>query len=305
MKNKILLTAYCLLFTVYYAVAQTDEYWTFRKSALDFNSGAGLIDTNNSCNVIMGICQSSICTNKNKLLFYSNGYNVYNRNNSWLPNGFHFNHSAYGDIYINGNANYPVMKGAIFIPFVNDSNKFYMFYQDLEYEEQPSNNLLPSKLRVLVIDKSLNNGLGDIVFKDSTVISGDTLINGNLYATRNGNGKDWWLITKKYHSNKYFVIKIDSNGISHPLIQNVGTPYTTPYTYPATGDISMNGDKLTYLNISLNGLNGQLDLLDFDRCSGLLSNPQTEIIPYISNGDTLALWTSSFSPNGKYIYIYI
>jgi hypothetical protein len=178
-----------------------------------------------------------------------------------------------------------------------------MLYNDLDYEEQPSNNLLPSKLRLLEIDKSLNGGLGDVTFKDSTIIAGDTLVNGNIFVTRNGNGKDWWVIVKKYHSDKYFIIPIDSNGVHTPVIQHIGTSYTTPYTYPASGDISINGDKLVYLNISLNYLNGQLDVLDFDRCTGTLSNPKTEVIPFISNGDTLYWWTSCISPNGKYLYV--
>jgi hypothetical protein len=304
MKKIILLNAFCLLFSVYYSNAQKDEYWNFSKSALKFNTGIGILDTiNNNCTTVtLSNCHASICDKRGNLLFYSNGYNIYDRNNNILPNGNHFNHSTYGNIYINGNSGYPVNKGAIIIPSVKDTNKFYMFYNDLEYEEQPSNNLLPSKLRVLEINKSLNGGLGDVTFKDSTLIVGDTLINGNIFATKNGNGKDWWVIIKKYHSDKYFIIPIDSNGVGTPVIQHIGTAYTTPYTYPASGDISINGDKLVYLYISLNYLNGQLDVLDFDRCTGTLSNPKTEVIPFVSNSDTLYWWTSCISPNGKYLY---
>ncbi len=297
---------FCLLFCLVglNCFGQTDEYWNFRKTALVFKSSVGVIDTNNNncTTVTIANCHTSVCDTRGNLLFYSNGYNIYDKNNNIMPNGNHFNHSTYGDIYINGNSSYPVNKGAIIIPFVKDTNRFYMFYNDLDYEEQPSNNLLPSKLRLLVIDKSLNGGLGDVVFKDSTLLVGDTLVNGNIFATRNANGKDWWVILKKYHSDKYFIIPIDSNGVGSPFVQHIGTAYTVPYTYPASGDISMNGDKLVYLNISLNYLNGQLDVLNFDRCTGTLSNPKTEVIPFISNGDTLYWWTSCISPNGRFLY---
>jgi hypothetical protein len=287
-----------------YSMAQTDEYWNFRNAALVFKSGVGVMDTtNNNCTTVtIGDCHTSICDTRGNLLFYSNGYNVYDKNNNIMPNGNHFNHSTYGDIYINGNSLYPENKGAIFIPSVNDSNTFYMFYENMEYQESGGGNLLPSKLRYLVVDKSLNGGLGDVVFKDSTLICCDTLLNGNLFATRHGNGSDWWLIVKKYHSTQYYKILIDANGVHTPSIQQLGTPYLSFPTYPCQGDISNNGDKIVYLQTNLNLQGGQLDVLDFDRCTGNLSNAHSETINILNSTDTLDWWITNISPNGKLLY---
>ncbi|MEY2829296.1 MAG: hypothetical protein RIQ33_1154, partial [Bacteroidota bacterium] len=82
MKKIILLNAFCLLFSVYYSNAQKDEYWNFSKSALKFNTGIGILDTiNNNCTTVtLSNCHASICDKRGNLLFYSNGYNIYDRN---------------------------------------------------------------------------------------------------------------------------------------------------------------------------------------------------------------------------------
>ena len=300
--SKILCVILCVLSVKLHA--QTDEYWNFRHSGLKFTSGVGVIDsTNNNCNVVMTNCQTSVCGSNKGLKFYSNGYNVYDRNNSIMPNGNHFNHSNYGDTYINGNSAYPLNKGAIIVPFVNDTNKYYMFYEDLSYDELGSGNFLPGKLRYLVIDKTLNNGMGDVVFKDSSILNTDTLIAGNIFVTKNGSGDGWWVIVRKFHSNIFFKILIDIGGIHSPTTQAIGNPYTLSNVYPAIGDLSLDGSKIIYLNTNWNlTVNGQLDVIDFDRCSGNLSNFKSEIIPSISGQDTLVLWSSCISPNNKYLY---
>ncbi len=63
----------------------------------------------------------------------------------------------------------------------------------------------------------------------------------------------------------------------------------------------MQGDKLCYLYESLNYQPFQLDLLNFDRCSGQLSNYQTIFHP--NTTDTINWWAACFSASGRYLYL--
>ena len=288
--------------------AQTDEYWNFRKAAIVFKTGQGIMDTtNNNCIThTIGDCHTSVCDNSGNLLFYSNGYSVYDKNNNIMTNGNHFNHSTYGDVYINGNSAYPVFKGAIILPFVNDTNKYYMFYEDMGYQETGATNFLPSKLRFLVIDKRLNGGLGDIIFKDSTILSGDTLKDGNIFAIKHGNGTDWWVIVREFRTNKFYKILITANGIQTPTTQNIGTAYRTSSFYNGEGDVSSDGSQLIYFNTTFNFTFGvsssQMDILDFDRCTGVLSNVKNITVPSVVGSDSLAWWSTCLSPNKRFVY---
>ena len=62
---------------------------------------------------------------------------------------------------------------------------------------------------------------------------------------------------------------------------------------------SLNGDKLAFSYISLN-IPGQIDLLDFDRCNGNLSNYTR--VRLANATDTVNAKLSCFSPNGFFLY---
>jgi hypothetical protein len=129
-----------------------------------------------------------------------------------------------------------------------------MFYADMEYSELSTNNYLPDKVRCLEIDRSLHGGLGDVTFKDSIIKQGDTLADGNIFAIRHGNGKDWWVLFRKFHSNLYYKILIDSSGINPIQTQAIGSPYLINYVYHGVGNVSVDGTKI----VEFPSLSGQI-----------------------------------------------
>ena len=60
---------------------------------------------------------------------------------------------------------------------------------------------------------TLNNGLGDVVSKNSIVLQ-DILFWGELNATRHANDRDWWLLCHRVNSNKYYKVLITPYGIT-------------------------------------------------------------------------------------------
>ena len=120
-----------------------------------------------------------------------------------------------------------------------------MFYENDEF-----NNFglgLPDRLQYLVVDKRLDGGLGDVVFKDSVIVKGDTLQEGNVYTIKHGNGKDWWVIVRKFHSNQFYMVLVDSSGPHQPIIQNIGIPFMKQSINFGNGNSSIDGSKLFYL----------------------------------------------------------
>ena len=307
MKKRILLIAYCLLLTAYCLYAQSNKYWASgRKIGLDFRSGACIVDTNNQNKYASTDVNSQILDNSGNTLFWTNGYVVLNKNYDTLSNGTNFNHSINDNAYIKSGGGLPLPKGCIMIPNPKDSNNlFWMFYLNLGFTDPQGGSYLPSQLKCLLIDKRLNNGLGDVVFKDSLIVS-DSLMPGNLFAIKHGNGINWWIVVRQYHTNKFYKILIDSSGINTQITQNIGTSYSVQYFFGGSGDVSQDGTKLAYpLDIysvpsGVSNPNFQIDVIDFDRCTGVLSKPIN--INYNFYPDTCEIFSVCFSPDRKILY---
>ncbi|MBP6511583.1 MAG: T9SS type A sorting domain-containing protein [Bacteroidia bacterium] len=148
-----------------------------------------------------------------------------------------------------------------------------------------------------IVDMKLQGGLGQVVQKNVRYINHP--IQDMLTAVRHGNGKDWWLITRRWNamhqnpSNEFRVYLVDSNGINSPVIQYVGTQQ-----YNNAGDMSFNaiGNK-----VALCGYANYLGLFDFNRCTGQISN---EILIEPNIGLPYKFYTSViFSPDGSKLYV--
>ena len=302
MKKIILVIAF---FVPLIAFSQSSKHWVIgRNCAIDFNTGVGVADSTNNTNpIILPKGSTQVSDRNGNLLFYSNSYLVYNKNFQQMPNGSNFNHGTYADPYINSGGLYPVHNGAVMLPFVGDTNLYYMLYENAEYNDNGSG--LPDRLQYMLIDRRLNGGLGDVVFKDSVIIKGDSLMTGNVYAIRHGNGVDWWIIARKFHSNQFYIILVDSQGIHQPIIQSIGTPYMHPAIYHCDCHPSLDGSKLCYAYNVFNQVYmtpTQIDLYDFDRCSGALSN--CKIILTAVPNDTFPAISTCFSPSNRFLYIH-
>ncbi len=105
-----------------------NNYWKIgRHVGLNFTNLPPVVNIQDNCPSFMNITNTSFCDIQNKLIFYSNACRVYNRNDQVMPNDRNFNHGTISNTYINTDYN-PLWKGAVIIPFPNDTNKFYMFY---------------------------------------------------------------------------------------------------------------------------------------------------------------------------------
>ena len=146
-----------------------------------------------------------------------------------------------------------------------------------------------SFLYLTVIDMSLNGGLGAVLQKNQVLIN-DALNIGKISAVKHANGRDWWVVCHEANSSAFHVSLVTTDGVVSTVVQNIGI------IRPADlGQVcfSPDGSKFAYYW----GIE-DLDVFDFDRCSGLFSNPvHIDIDDYDQMGGV------AFSPNSQFLYV--
>ncbi|MBX7242207.1 MAG: T9SS type A sorting domain-containing protein [Bacteroidia bacterium] len=261
---------------------------------------------------------SSIQDENGEHIIYSNGSAVYNKWDKPLLNGIGINQPYYNlyDSLYGGYFN-------LILPYPDDSNKYYLFYNSL-YESIFFMPTTPTfygwgngqkYVKYAIVDMSLNNDSGAVVLKNQYLITSavDTLGNAPFAAVRHGNGQDWWLFIDRFRDDSVFCFRIDSQGIHGPYSQSTMGLIKRMPGWGAAGYMLFSPDGKKFAKVfPRNGLT----IYDFDRCSGLLLNPiHLEYPTYYPGADTVIccpeqtpfgyspmLQAIEFSANSKYLY---
>ena len=182
---------------------------------------------------------------------------------------------------------YPwIGQGNMIIPFPGDTNKYFVFISSRD-------GAIGNSLRISIVDMSLNSGLGMVIIRDSLILADH--INEKMNAVKHANGRDWWVVVQSNGIDSLFhKFLISPNGIDGPFDQIIGSGANSNKAF---GQLifSRDGSKL-----GLVSPNATIDLFDFDRCTGNLSN-------YLDIGervqaDSNSYFGCSFSPNGRFFY---
>lgn len=253
----------------------------------DFRNSGGTNDSihidsiTNSNAISMYIDNAGICDQAGNLLFYTNGIAISNSQHNIMLNGDSISPGPYSNMWRNLGS--PVSQGAVVLPDPADTNEFYLFHSAVATNLN-SDTLLVSKINML-----LDGGQGGVVYKNHTVYI-HSLMPGQLTATRHANGRDWWLICHHSLTDEFAIFLLSVNGISQPFIQHIGSVMQ----YPMQACFSPNGEKFACSYD--NGL--QINVFNFDRCSGVFSNFQDYLMPDSNNAISCC-----FSPNSQRLYV--
>jgi len=146
---------------------------------------------------------ASVSDSLGNFLFFSNGWQVYNRNYDVMPNGS----------YLHGGADL-TPQNVYAVPKINDPGKYYLFTVG-----QPGE---PWGMQYSIIDMSLDGGLGDIISTQKNILlsQGDSLIEV-LTGVRHANNRDIWIVGKGGTDRSYYAYLITAAGIS-------GSPVISP-----------------------------------------------------------------------------
>ncbi|MEO5673796.1 MAG: T9SS type A sorting domain-containing protein [Chitinophagales bacterium] len=240
------------------------------------------------------LTDAGICDTLGNLLFYTNGITIENANHDTLFDSEGFNPGWATDYYDNGVLGLGMYGGAIIIPRPNYPLQYYLFHESAEIFLMPfGSDVNPLDLRYSLVDMSLDNGLGGIVSgKKKVVIINDTLQYGRIAACKHANGRDWWMIVHQYFNDRYYKLLITPDSIYGPFEQEIG--FKVSY-YDDVGNAIFSPDGSKYV---LMENRDSIDIFDFDRCTGELSNEVFIHVPdmEVTTGCTI-------SESGRFLYV--
>lgn len=232
---------------------------------------------------------ASISDSSGNLLFYTDGCAIINRNHEVMANGKGINEGglAYQQGCVENVHGYPTHQGVIIIPFANHPNLYILLH--LRKSDPISRRYIQDVL-YSEVDMTGDDGLGSVMTKNN-LIAHDTFCD-MLTAVRHGNGRDWWIVVPQYNTAQYFIFLLSPQGVSTPTIQKIGYPIDH-YSWGLQAVFSPDGSK--YANQTPHG---GLQIFDFDRCTGTLSNPLRITFP----GDTVDACGVGISSTSRFLY---
>jgi hypothetical protein len=273
-----------------------DRIWIFGDhGGLDFN------DTSNVVSFYSGLegtqvkysC-GSIADQNGNLLFYAapsalmtRSTLVFNRKDSLMVNGENIEgHPAQS-------------QGLLILPFPADSYKYYIFTK-----EQHSSKVI---MYYSVVDMTEDSSFGAVMSKNNMFYT-DSLTQRTT-AVKHANGRDWWLIVQRWDQDEYLKYLVTPSGFQGPFKQSTSNPIPKEEFY-GTSYFSRSGSKLVSV-----GLYGNINLMNFDRCTGDISNymrigesvfsPENGFLGCAFSENENVLYVANTYPSpGKYIYQY-
>ncbi|MBL0136286.1 MAG: hypothetical protein IPP79_21075 [Chitinophagaceae bacterium] len=213
---------------------------------------------------------------------YTNGEFIWNKNHQVMLNG----------AGLSGSGEAP-SQPALILKLPGSQTKFYVFTVGSKY-----GNL--NGLHYNVIDLSLDGGLGGIVTgqKDIAILEGSDA-NEVITGYKHANGKDYWIIVRKFNNDKFAVFKFTSAGIDvNPIFSQTRYITTTAITRPMR--CSPDGHLLLcpFATTSSSSNSEDIEICDFNSQTGAITFKYT--LKEFSLGVTLK--DMEISPDSKLLY---
>lgn len=283
------------------------NFWYFGQNAgLDFSSGFPVAVNDGQLNTDEGC--STISDKNGNLLFYSDGIILYNANHQVMQfsNGISANN-------LGGNPS--STQSALFVPNPRNENLYYLFTIGTPFVGV--NGTPNSGFKFYTIDKTKNNGLGEIIAGPVNLSVDPNTGNdiSDFFSEKvtavQGNCNSIWVLSAV--DNQFYAFEISETGVNTtPVISTTNYRLVDKRGYLK---ISPDGTKLALADFSLGGGlaigNGRFVLYDFDAISGtvsrnttILTTPSIDGSPYgvEFSQQSNKLYVSTFSNNTNTIF---
>ncbi len=274
------------LMVVSSVVAQdfTQHNWYFGNSSNGIRFGrsdnqASLI-TNKSNLGMGGSAVASDPVNGN-LLFYTDGVNVFDISHSAMPNGPLVGNPA-------GNQPVAVAKrpGSVYEYYVFTTTAGGQAYYSIVDMSAFGNSTFPSPPMGAIDGTRRNIAIAALTNQsEAMIVVGDET------------GKAFWLITRENGAPNYSVTLFDES-IEGP----VSTTVTTLGLIDAAANLSWHA-ATGRIAVSPREANRDIEILNFDTATGVLTYNQRILNTAVANAPTQAIYDTEWSNNGQYLYV--
>jgi PKD repeat protein len=251
------------------ALSQKHDYvWRFTNHAkgstpnfsttyiLNFNQDSIYFDST-WMNVTLDSGASFYADSSGNLLFQTSGCYISDTNGDTIPNsvglsiGSH-QYTTFCDVL----GGYLIWQFGFFLQWPGVPGKYFLIY--------PEGNYVITGLNYATLQKTAT---GYEVSEKNIPLVRDSILIGGYQATKHANGRDWWIVAMKEKSNRIYKWLLDPEGIHDYGYQEVGVKLVKTGINKTV--FSPDGSLLAYSNHA-----DDLRLWDFDRCSGVLTNPR-------------------------------
>ena len=306
MRQKSSVVILIMLFALESSAQKHDFIWMFGNSGgvepnvgvttLDFREGNPLILPDHKSKKSFYITSNMYSDDSGRLLYYSNGYSIYNRNDKVVKFGSNLTK-------INVFEGQATNQGALFIPDPAEPHRCYYICDSIAsfFNSSFGRSLFnTAKVKYVHLDDRLAAGAGDGIGAGYLLPGqqNDSLEAGHLRACRHANGRDWWILKKKQYSNEWLFWLLDPSGIHYHHSDTAFGNY--PVGSVCDSHFSLDGNHFLSMSCPQRDTIVSYYLADFDRCVGRFRNIRVfHSIDFKFSASGAAI----FSPDSKYIYM--
>jgi hypothetical protein len=228
-----------------------------------------------------------------RLLFYTNGCVVTNSDHQIMDGGDSINFGWGYNLVADCKSGYSWSQNTFIVDDPDQEKGYYIIHKPVEKSPQGSlSSIRFPTVWYSYVDMNANNGKGRVVYKNKELFRTTRTSSGFNHVVRHDNGEDWWFIQMEDTTNVFYIFGIDDQG---PFIHDtLRLGPKRPWDVSSAGQAKFSPDGNQWaMPLKFHGI----DIYDFDKEAGLLSNRRNYAIPNL-NSQTGLEW----SANGRFIY---
>jgi hypothetical protein len=231
---------------------------------------------------------SSMSDKNGNLLFYTNGFDVWNNLGQKIEgSGYILNSLPFQCCGSRGIA-------CVIVPSPSDTNQYYIF------GSQPTGLIRSGNAASItsfaIVDMHLNNNKGKLISVQNII---DSSTSGVIAAVKHCNDKDFWIVTHKRY-NTFLSVLLSSSGVSAPIESNSGVKKNFGTSRAIRIKFSPNGKYLGLASSYTPEIH--YEILKFDNQTGIFGASLTDYIspqnPSVPNDGNI-----EFSSNSSKFYV--
>jgi WD40 repeat protein len=296
MKIKLLLIALSLTQITHLSAQEKRDYiWLSGRFFWGYNPLGTMLDFNthplniSELTILGSLGESTVMSDTSgQLLFYSDGCMVTNRQHQMMENGDSLNLDIeFEQSCIVDSIGHFLDHGIIALPYPDHPNLYVLYHLTRrDYEE----SLTITHLLYSIIDMDTPDGLGRVVVKNQELMEGDFM--DGITAVRHGNGRDWWVVVPEFQGNHLLTHLLSPEGPGPTAMVPTDASFANQSRFRSQLVFSPDGTKFARA-----GANGEVVVIDFDRCTGTYSNWKQHIVKKYAGAGV------AFSPNSRFLYV--